>query len=261
MMQAMRRGFSTTTTFEEGTQPSLEWRMFFNGEGGARVSPWHDIRFRNEDGTYNFVNEIAIGNRAKMEVTLDEEGNPIKQDVKKGALRFFTYGDLPFNYGCIPQTWENPNVPHHDTGMNGDGDPVDVVEVSREPLALGSVSSVKVLGVMALIDEEETDWKVLAIARSNPLFDQINNEADLEAHMPGFVETVRDWFMNYKTTDGKPVNEYAFDGAVKDVAYTHEVLEECHQVWQELCQGKIANKKGLVLPETFPVTTNYGPGN
>jgi inorganic pyrophosphatase len=256
-MRRAARQFSTTATVEEGTQPSLEWRMFFNGAGGKQISPWHDIAMKNADGTYNFVNEIALGQRAKMEVTLDEPGNPIKQDVKKGALRFFTYGDLPFNYGCIPQTWENPNEAHPDTGFNGDGDPVDVVEVSRDPLAIGSVSAVKVLGIMALIDEEETDWKVLAIAKSSPLYDVINNEADLETHMPGMIDTVRDWFMNYKTTDGKPVNEYAFDGAVKDVAYTHSVLEECNQVWEDLCTGKIANKKGLELPATFPITTTY----
>jgi inorganic pyrophosphatase len=220
---SMRRLFSNTTTFEVDKQPSMEWRMFFRGENNSRISPWHDIRMKNSDGNYNYVNEIARGARAKMEVTLKEDGNPIKQDVKKGKLRFFTYGDLPFNYGCIPQTWENPHEKHPDTGLKGDGDPVDVVEISQTPLPLGSVSSVKVLGIMALIDEEETDWKVLAIARGNPLYDQINNEADIERLLPGLISKIRDWFQMYKTTDGKPQNQYAFGGAVK-VAFSRIII-------------------------------------
>lgn len=212
---------------------------------------------KNADGSYNYVNEIAKGQRAKMEVTLDEEGNPIKQDVKKGKLRFFTYGDLPFNYGCIPQTWENPHAIHHDTGLKGDGDPVDVVEISSTPLGLGSVSEIKLLGIMALIDEGETDWKVIAIAKSNPLYDKINNEADINRELPGFIDTVRDWFKMYKTTDGKGENEYAFDGAVKDAAYAEEVMVECNQAYIDLCTGKIP-VEGLCLPAVFPVTKTYG---
>jgi inorganic pyrophosphatase len=152
-MSSMRRVFGTKTggisISETGTQPSMEWRMFFHANG-QQISPWHDIAMKNADGTYNYVNEIALNQRAKMEVCLTEANNPIKQDVKKGKLRFFTYGDLPFNYGCIPQTWENPNHAHPDTGLKGDSDPVDVVEVSRTPLALGSVSSIKVKKLLPL---------------------------------------------------------------------------------------------------------------
>ena len=247
-MNSMSRNFSSeATVVEEGTQPSLEWRAFFEANG-KRISPWHDISLKGESGHFNYVNEINIGQRAKMEVTLDEPGNPIKQDVKKGALRFFTYGDSPFNYGCIPQTWENPHAIHEGTGLKGDGDPVDVVEISQEPLGLGTVAEIKLLGVMALIDEGETDWKVLGIAKSNPLFDKINNEADIERELPGLVATVRDWFKMYKTTDGKPENEFAFDGAVKDVAYTLEVVDECHESYNDLVQGKNAEAdKDLVL--------------
>ena len=40
------------------------------------------------------------------------------QDSKKGQLREFKRGDLSFNYGCFPQTWEDPTHTHpgkHDT--------------------------------------------------------------------------------------------------------------------------------------------------
>ena len=41
----------------------------------------------------------------------DEKWNPIKQDTKKGKLRFYGI-DPVFNYGCLPQTWEDPNTTH-----------------------------------------------------------------------------------------------------------------------------------------------------
>lgn len=62
----------------------------------------------------NFVNEIPKGTRAKMECNPNEPFNPLMQDIKNGKLRDFTYGDIPFNYGFIPQTWESPKetCPH-----------------------------------------------------------------------------------------------------------------------------------------------------
>ena len=38
----------------------------------------------------------------------------------------------------------------------------------------GEVKQVKLLGTLALIDEGETDWKILAIDVTDPLADQIN---------------------------------------------------------------------------------------
>ncbi len=42
-----------------------------------------------------------------------EERNPIKQDVKKGVPRFYPY-TIPWNYGMLPQTWEDPKAAHAD---------------------------------------------------------------------------------------------------------------------------------------------------
>ena len=36
----------------------------------------------------------------------------------------------PWNYGAIPQTWENPKHIDPDTKEGGDNDPIDVCEVS-----------------------------------------------------------------------------------------------------------------------------------
>jgi inorganic pyrophosphatase len=63
---------------------------------------------------YNIINsQIATGERL----------NPIKQDVKKGALRFvhnvFPHHGYIWNYGALPQTWENPEHIDDDTKAKG----------------------------------------------------------------------------------------------------------------------------------------------
>jgi inorganic pyrophosphatase len=45
----------------------------------------------------------------------DEEGTPIKQDTKKGKLRFYPY-NINWNYGLLPQTWEDPAHKAEDIG-------------------------------------------------------------------------------------------------------------------------------------------------
>ena len=78
------------------------------------MSLWHDVSLRAPDGDdlYNFICEIPKWTRKKYEIATDEADNPIKQDSKKGKLREFKRGDLAFNYGCFPQTWEDPTHIH-----------------------------------------------------------------------------------------------------------------------------------------------------
>jgi inorganic pyrophosphatase len=173
---------------------------------------------------FHYVNEIPRGSRPKLELATGEPKNPIKQDVKKGHLRSFTFGDLPFNYGFMPQTWENPNVVHPLTKFGGDNDPLDVVELSEQPLPPGSVRTVKVLGALALLDEGETDWKLLCIDVEHPLSEVLRSADDLDVHLPGKVAHVREWFRNYKTTDGKAMNEFAMDGKVMAVGQAQAVI-------------------------------------
>jgi len=209
------------------------------------ISPWHNIPLIPQasdddikEGIYSYVNEIPKGTRAKYEVATKEVNNPIKQDVKKGKLRFFTYGDIPFNYGCFPQTWEDPTSVHHGTGFPGDNDPLDVVEISPTPLQTGSVIRVKVLGVIAMIDENETDWKIISIAENNPLADLLHDITDVEKHLPGVISAIREWFRSYKTTDGKPENKFAFDEKALPKSFAYNVIADAHQHWKDLVAGK-----------------------
>lgn len=49
-----------------------------------------------------------------LAVDQDEPRTPIKQDIKKGKLRFYPY-NIDWNYGLLPQTWEDPAHTNRDT--------------------------------------------------------------------------------------------------------------------------------------------------
>lgn len=72
----------------------------------------------------------------------------------------FPHHGYIWNYGCFPQTWEDPSFIHPDTKCGGDNDPLDVCEIGEQIAIVGQVKQVKVLGTFALVDEGETDWKV-----------------------------------------------------------------------------------------------------
>lgn len=236
-------------TESAGEPETLEYRLFYKSAAGAALSPWHDLPLRPgiDPKVFNFVNEIPRGTQAKMEIATDEPSTPIKQDVKKGALRFYKYGPSLVNYGAIPQTWEDPSSVHPELDVKGDGDPVDVTEIGEKIMPFGAVYPVKVLGCLALLDEGEIDWKVVAINVDDPMADQVNDIADVERLMPGKVDAVREWFRLYKTAEGKGENEYAYGGEAKGAAFALRVVEETHDSWRQLKEGAIANEDDLWL--------------
>eukprot|EP00124_Ichthyophonus_hoferi_P002774 Ihof_evm1s205 gene=Ihof_evmTU1s205 len=204
------------TTNAIGIPSTLQWRMYFV-KGANRISPWHDIPLSSSPGTFNFITEIPRGTMAKMEIATRQSLNPIKQDVKDGKLRFLTHGKVLYNYGALPQTWENPFVTNKDVNdLPGDDDPVDVIEIGKETLPMGAVTKVKALGVLGLIDGEECDWKVIAININDPMEKELNDIEDVETKMPGVLDEIRTWYRVYKIAEGKSENTYAFNGQAKN---------------------------------------------
>ncbi|MEQ2177147.1 hypothetical protein GOODEAATRI_000830 [Goodea atripinnis] len=80
------------------------------------------------------------------------------------------------------------------------------------------VIQVKVLGILAMIDEGEMDWKVIAINRNDPDAEKLNCIEDVRRSRPGHLEATVEWFRKYKVPDGKPENQFGFNGEFKDKA-------------------------------------------
>lgn len=237
-------------TASRGSLATPDFRMFIRNSDGLPVSPFHDIPMYSDEAgkVFNMVVEVPRWTNAKMEVSLDEPLNPIKQDENKGKLRYvancFPHRGYIWNYGAISQTWEDPEHVDEATECKGDGDPVDVCEIGHKIHPMGSVVEVKILGTIALIDEGETDWKMLAIDVTDPLAEKINDIADIEEEMPGFLDATVEWFRVYKMPDGKPPNEFAFDGEPKDREFALRILEECHQQWVKMMENGAEEEDG-----------------
>jgi inorganic pyrophosphatase len=233
------------TTHSAGTAGTLSYRVGFTyrGHDGSekQISPWHDIPLRNADMSFNFVCEIPKWTRAKFEIATGEPFNPIKQDTQNGVLRDYKWGDMAFNYGAFPQTWEDPSHVTPETKAIGDNDPIDVIEIGQRQWPTGAIVHVKVLGVLALIDAGETDWKVITISTEDPMASRLHDIEDVKAHMPGAVESFTEWLRLYKTHGGI-VNEFGFDGEVQNRAYAEKTIEETHEFWKALVakHGKTA---------------------
>jgi inorganic pyrophosphatase len=224
---------SKIQTEEEGEITSRRYRVNFLCNG-TKLSPWHDIPLKNTDNSYNFICEIPKWTRKKFEISTGEAMNPIKQDVKNGVLREYKWGDMLFNYGAFPQTWEDPKHVSPETGCPGDNDPIDVIELGTRQRPVGSITSVKIVGVIAMIDSDETDWKILAIATDDDKAQHINDLQDLDAHMPGVTSAITYWLRMYKTADGKPENKFGCGGKPQGAKFATRVVQECHESWRTL---------------------------
>nr|XP_058973077.1 uncharacterized protein LOC131799371 [Pocillopora verrucosa] len=239
------------STYDSGAPNSLEYRMYFQDQSGQAISPFHDIPlFADKDkAIYNMVVEVPRWTNAKMEISTKEALNPIKQDCKKGKLRFvhncFPYHGYIWNYGALPQTWEDPKHKDPNTECMGDNDPIDACEIGTMIAKQGDVKQVKVLGTVALIDEGETDWKILCIDVNDPLAKEMNDVDDIEKHMPGLLKATVDWFKIYKIPAGSGENQFAFNEEAKNKEFAMKIIGETHECWRKLVLKEVENDIGL----------------
>ncbi|KAJ4747335.1 hypothetical protein LUZ62_024994 [Rhynchospora pubera] len=226
-------------TEELGQPETLDYRVFFLDSGGKKVSPWHDVPLHLGDDVFNFIVEIPKESSAKMEVATDEAYTPIKQDTKKGKLRYYPY-NINWNYGLLPQTWEDPSFANVEVeGALGDNDPVDVVEIGDRKAKIGEILKVKPLAALAMIDEGELDWKIIAISLDDPRASLVNDVNDVEKHFPGTLTAIRDWFRDYKIPDGKPANQFGLGNKAASKDYALKVIKETNESWEKLMKRSV----------------------
>ena|SRR5690349_11183363 len=89
----------------------------------------------------------------------------------------------PANYGFIPQT------------LDEDGDELDVLVITDEPLPMGVYLEAKVIGVMKFEDDGEVDDKIIAV----PTDDRTTgNRIQSLADMSQLVKQIENHFNHYK---------------------------------------------------------------
>ncbi|KAK0705513.1 inorganic pyrophosphatase [Lasiosphaeris hirsuta] len=250
-----------------GRPYTKDHRIYFERKkDGMPISPFHDIplRYSSSGSVLNMVVEVPRWTNAKREISRSQSLNPIVQDTLHGEVRFtkncFPYRGYIWNYGALPQTWEDPSEGTHSEAdasgeePRGDNDPLDACEIGRTVAYVGQVKQVKVLGVLGLIDSGETDWKVIVIDVKDPLAKKLDDIEDVEKHLPGLLDATRDWFRIYKMPDGFPPNDYAFDGAFRGREYAEHIIQRCSHAWTGLIEGKAERGDISIDNTTHPKT-------
>ena len=130
-----------------------------------------------ENGEINVVVEIPTGSNHKIE-----------WDRKNACFMLDRIEPIAFakptNYGFIPQT------------LDEDGDELDVLLITDQPLTTGIYTTARVLGVMKFVDDGEVDDKIIAVVsddRNNG--DCYQTLADLPDRL---IEQIRFHFNHYK---------------------------------------------------------------
>ena len=142
----------------------------------------------------NAVIEIPMGSSVKYE--FDKDNCIVKVD------RFlYTSMVYPFNYGFVPGTLEE------------DGDPVDILVISREPVVPGSLIEVVPIALLVMEDEEGIDNKVVAVpkAKLDPLYASYKDVDDIPQYLK---DKMKHFFEHYKELEpGKWVKVRDWKGA------------------------------------------------
>ncbi|HRV76369.1 MAG TPA: inorganic diphosphatase [Candidatus Saccharimonadales bacterium] len=108
---------------------------------------FHDILETGDyqNGIVNTVIEIPKGSVLKLEYEA-ERGCFFVDRVEPSIF------PKPANYGFIPKT------------LDEDGDALDTLVVTVEPVPTGAVMEVKILGVLNFEDDGEMDYKIICVA-------------------------------------------------------------------------------------------------
>lgn len=240
------------SSFVKGSKYNPTFKQYLKLSNGRVGSYFHDVPLDldPQTATVNMITEIPRWSQAKFEINKEENWNPIMQDCSKTGTPRFVKNLFPFhgyihNYGALPRTWEDPIHQYPGTSFKGDNDPLDCCEIGSQVIPMGSIRKVKLLGSLALIDDNELDWKIIVIDCQDPLALKVNNLDDVETYFPQLLHNTREWFRNYKIPDGKPANKFAFDEKYMGVEETLKVIKQCHESWKKLMEFGDINNNNL----------------
>ncbi|PRX45308.1 inorganic diphosphatase [Salegentibacter salegens] len=140
------------------------------------------------DGNYRAVIEIPAGTNKKIEYHKTKKKFLIDQrDGKDRIINFLPY---PGNYGFIPSTFSDPK-------QGGDSDAVDVL-VLGESQKTGSIIEIIPIAVVKLIDENELDYKIIAIpAELKNQIISVENYKTFTSNYPEVIKILESWFTYY----------------------------------------------------------------
>jgi len=161
-----------------------------------------------QNGTINTVIEIPKGSSHKIEWDRDRAAFMLD----RVESRIFA---KPVNYGFIPGT------------LDEDGDELDTLVVTDEPLPTGVWLEAKVIGILNFEDDGEMDYKVVCVpADDRHTGDSVNSLEDLGKR---WMQQIEHHFAHYK--DLKKPGSTVVQGW-GDIDDAKQIIKECVERYQ-----------------------------
>ncbi|TRO53670.1 inorganic diphosphatase [Candidatus Bathyarchaeota archaeon] len=124
----------------------------------------------------NMVIEVTSNSRDKYEYNSEWETFVLDRIIPSSVI-------FPVEYGFVPQTWYE------------DDDPLDIMAMSFEPLEVGAVARVRVIGALIIEDEKGIDPKILSVLVNDARFEGYKDIADVHKHE---LKEIEEFFETYK---------------------------------------------------------------
>ena len=171
---------------------------------------WKDIPVGDKPPELlNMVIEVVSGSRDKYEYSLKWEAFVLDRIIPSSVV-------FPVEYGFVPQTWFE------------DGDPLDIMALSYEPLEVGCIAKVKVIGVLVIEDEEGIDPKILSVLVNDARFEGYKDISDIHKHE--LVE-IQEFFETYKRLEP---HKWAKAKGWKNAQEAMEIVDHAMKNYQKL---------------------------
>ena len=124
----------------------------------------------------NMVIEVVSGSRDKYEYDAKWGAFVLDRIIPSSVV-------FPVEYGFVPQTWYD------------DEDPLDIMVMSFEPLQVGCIVKVRVIGALVIEDEKGRDTKILSVLVNDRRFEGYHDIKDIHAHE---LTEIQEFFETYK---------------------------------------------------------------
>ena len=138
---------------------------------------WRDIPCGDKPPEIlNMIIEVISGSRDKYEYNIQWETFVLDRIIPSSVV-------FPVEYGFVPQTWFD------------DEDPLDIMALSYEPLEVGCLVKVRVVGALIIEDEKGIDPKILSVLVNDARFDGYKDISDVHPHK---LREIQEFFETYK---------------------------------------------------------------
>lgn len=169
---------------------------------------WHDIekdRVKKDD----FVGVVEIPKGCNNKYELDKKTGLLKLD-----RILYTATHYPANYGFIPRTYA------------GDNDPLDVLILCQEAIYPLTLVECYPIGALRMIDNNEEDEKIIAIAKHDPFLNTYKDISEIPAQVS---EEIKHFFEVYKQLEGKQTTVDKIMGREE----AEQIIEKCMENYKE----------------------------